>query len=105
MSWLQKSIGNHIAGANKFLHKSINNGSNFFGKLHQVVGTVKDKYTDTRNNVLRGISDFNPKLGEIAKEGVGMLEQRAMDFINPLGNQAQPLLELGGKLGSVLKNY
>lgn len=105
MSWLQKSIGNHISGANRFLHKAINNGSHFFGKLNQVVGSVKDKYAETKNNILDRIGEVNPKLREIANEGIGMLENKAMDFISPLKNSAKPMMELGMDLGKVLKNY
>jgi len=105
MSWLQKNVGNMISGGNKFLHKSINNGSSYLGKFNQLVGSVKDKYAQSKQSLLDNIGQYNPKLKDLAREGIGMLENKAMDFINPLGVEAKPLMDLGMSLGKTLKNY
>ena len=105
MSWLGKSVGNHIAGANKYLHKTINNGSHWLGKLHQTFNSVKDKYASTKKESLGSIGEYNPKLRALAETGVNLVENEVENFVNPFKHEVQPLYNLGSNIGKLLKNY
>lgn len=105
MSYLGKFIGNHISGASKYLGKTFVNGSQYLGKLNQQIGVVRDKYERTKKDVLGKIEEYNPKLRELAESGVNFLEGEAMNFLNPIQSEAQPLLKLGSNIGRLLQNY
>jgi hypothetical protein len=105
MSWLGKSVGNHIAGANKYLHKVIGNGSNYLGKLHQGYNNLRDKYAETKNEILGTLQEYNPNLRDLAETGIGFLEGEAQSFLEPIKKQVEPFLNLGSGIGKLLQNY
>ena len=105
MSYLGKFVGNAVAGGVRYLGKSVSNSSQYLGKLHQTIGTVRDKYERTNKDVLGKIEEYNPKLRELAETGVNFLEGEAMNFLNPIQREAQPLLKLGSNIGRLLQNY
>ena len=105
MSWLGKSVGNYIAGANKYLHKNIQNGSNYLGKLHQTYNSLKDKYAETKNEILGTLQEYNPNLRNMAETGINFLEGEAQSFIEPIKQQVEPFLNLGTGVGRLLQNF
>ena len=105
MSWLGKSVGNHIAGANKYLHKTIGNGSNFLGKLHQGYNSLRDKYAETKNEILGTLQEYNPNLRSLAETGIGFIEDEAKNLLQPIKEQAEPFLNLGTGIGRMLQNF
>lgn len=105
MSWLGKSVGNHIAGGAKYLQKNIQNGSNFLGKLHQGYNSLRDKYAETKNNILGTLQEYNPNLRNLAETGIGFIEDEAKSFIEPIRKQAEPFLNLGSGVSRLLQNF
>ena len=105
MSWLGKSVGNHLSGANKFLHKTIQNGSNYLGKLHQGYNNLRDKYAETKNSILGTLQEYNPNLKDLAETGIGFLENEASNFLEPIRKEVEPFLNLGTGIGKMLQNF
>jgi hypothetical protein len=102
MGWLQKSVGDKIAGASKYLGKTLNNGSSWIHKANRIIGSVQDRYSNAKKNILSGISNYNPELGKLANKGVSVLESE-------IKNQLQPYLDraknLAGVSGRALMNF
>ena len=105
MSWLGKSVGNYIAGASKSLHKNIQNGSNFLGKLHQGYNSLRDKYAETKNEILGTLQEYNPNLRSLAETGIGFIEDEAKNFIEPIRKEGERFLNLGTGIGRMLQNF
>lgn len=105
MSWLGKEVGNHIAGANKYLGKMIGNGSNYLGKLHQGFNSLRDRYAETKNEILGTLQEYNPNLRSLAETGINFIEDEAKSFVEPIRKQAEPFLNLGSGVGKLLQNF
>ena len=105
MSWLGKTVGNHIAGGAKYLHKNIQNGSNYLGKLHQGFNSLRDKYAETKNNILGTLQEYNPNLRSLAETGINFLEDEAKNFIAPIRKEGARFLNLGSGMGRLLQNF
>jgi len=105
MSWLGKTVGNHIAGATKYLHKNIQNGSNFLGKLHQGYNSLRDKYAETKNEILGTLQEYNPNLRNLAETGIGFIEDEAKSFIEPIRKEGERFLNLGSGVSRLLQNF
>lgn len=104
MPFLGKNVGSHIAGMSKFLGKNLSRGSSYLGKIDRMIGSVKDRYANVKNNVVSHITNYNKGLGDSVNTALDYAGGKLNDFVNPYTSQLKPLMKLGQGIGNSLQN-
>ena len=100
--WYHKHPADHVAGASKWLGKSISAGTQWLGRVQQHVGDLKDKYALMKKQGLDYLTNqYSRQLADLAKQGVGFLEGQA----SRVASEATPMLSLGSAVGKAFADY